>query len=187
MNVMKIYSEKQVNTTDLLQIGSESKLLEVLDQANLSDSELDEIPFGVSTTFSRFFDANLLETDKGIYFVCNEVGGCFCEPAYILELNSFPEEKVIQEISAILRKLDRIGVDNLKGTLSCIFHKLDVKKALVNEFQREELEDRLIYELRTNIREAIDNAICDFRDKNLSNLVEQDLERIIKDIQREFN
>lgn len=186
---MQIYTEKQVRSIDLLEVNSESKLLEVLDEANLSDRELNELPFGVNNVFRRFFDAILLETDKGIYFVCNEVGGCFCEPVYILELNSFPEGEVIQEISAILRKLDRLGirVDNLKGTLSCIFHKLDVKKSLVNEFQREELEDRLIYELRTNIREAIDNAICDFRDKNLSNLVEQDLERIINDIRREFN
>lgn len=88
MSKMQIYTEKQVKAIDLLQIGSESKLLSVQDQANLSDREIDEIPFGVSTSFSRLFDAILLENEKGIYFACNEVGGCFCEPAYVLELNS---------------------------------------------------------------------------------------------------
>ena len=73
---MQIYTEKQVRAIDLLRDGSESKLLEVLDQANLSDRELDELPFGANNGFSRFFDANLLETDRGIYFVCNEVCGC---------------------------------------------------------------------------------------------------------------
>ncbi len=186
---MQIYAGKQVKAIDLLQVGSESKLLEVLDQANLSDRELDELPFGVNNGFSRFFDANLLETDKGIYFACNEVGGCFCEPAYILELNSFPEEEVIQEISAMLIKLDSLGtrVDNLKGTLDSIYYKLDVKKALVNEFQREELEDSLIHELRINISDSINLAIDNFRDKYSSIITETDLERIIKDIQREFN
>lgn len=134
---------------DLLQIGSESKLLEVLDIANLSDRELDELPFGVNSTFSRFFTAILAESSDGIFFGCFECG----ELAYVLELNSWPEEEVIQEISALLIKLDRVGstIDNLKGTLSSILYKLDVKKTTVDEFQREDLEDRLIYELRTNI------------------------------------
>ena len=109
--------------------------------------------------------------------------------AYELELNSWPEESVIQEISEMLRNLDRIGsrIDNLKGTLSRIFHKLDVKKITVNEFQREEVEDDLIYKLRTDIRFAIDEAIEKFRDKNSSKVPEKDLEQIIKDIRREFN
>ena len=51
---MQIYAGKQVKSIDLLRDGSESKLLEVQDQANLSDRELDEPPFGVSSSFSRF-------------------------------------------------------------------------------------------------------------------------------------
>lgn len=186
---MQIYAGKQVKAIDLLQVGSESKLLEVLDQANLSDRELDELPFGVNNGFSRFFDANLLETDKGIYFICNEVGGCFCEPAYVLELNSWPEDSLIQEISQMLKKLDRVGVcvQNLRGTLSNICYKLDVKKLLIDEFQREELEDSLIYELRTNIRDSINLTIDNFRDKYSPTVAEKDLKRIIDDIRREFN
>ena len=34
---MQIYAGKQVKAIDLLQVGSESKLLSVLDEANLSD------------------------------------------------------------------------------------------------------------------------------------------------------
>lgn len=129
---MQIYAGKQVKAIDLLQVGSESKLLEVLDQANLSDRELDELPFGVNNGFSRFFDAILLENENGIYFACNEVGGCFCEPAYVLELNSWPEDSLIEEISEMLKKLDRVGVrvQNLLGTLSNIGYKLDVKNFL---------------------------------------------------------
>lgn len=186
---MQEMTDPKIREIDLLQIGSESKLLEVLDRANLSDRELDELPFGVNSTFSRFFTAVLVETSDGILFGSCECGGCFCEVAYELELNSWPEESVIQEISQMLRNLDRIGstIDNLKGTLSGIFYKLDVKKTTVNEFQREELEDDLIYELRTDIQFAIIEAIEKFRDKNSSNLAEKDLERIIKDIRREFN
>ena len=186
---MQEMPDSKIREIDLLQIGSESKLIEVLDRANLSDRELDEVPFGMNTTFSRFFDIYLIETiDNILYFRCNEVGGYFCEPAYILELNSWPEESVIQEISQMLRSLDRVGstIDNLKGTLSGIFYRLDVKKTTVNEFQREELEDNLINELRTDIQFAINEAIEKFRDKNSSNLAEKDLERIIKDIRREF-
>lgn len=178
---------KEIN---LLQVGSESILLGLLDRANLSDRELDDLPFGVNSTFSRFFEIYLIETiDNILYFRCNEVGGCFCEPAYILELNSWPEESGIQEITEILIKLDRPGttVDNFKTALSSIYYKLNVKKSVVNEFQREELEDRLIQELRVTIQEAIIKAVCDFRNKNSSNLVEKDLERIIIDLKREFN
>ena len=138
---------KEIN---LLQVGSESILLDLLDKSNLSDRELDDLPFGVNTTFSRFFDVSLAETeDNIIYFCCNEVGGCFCEPVYVLELNVWPEEGIIQEISEMLRKLDKLGarVQNLKGTLSRIFEELDVKSIKINEFQREELEDNLINEL----------------------------------------
>ena len=53
---MQIYAGKQVKAIDLLQVGSESKLLSVLDEANLSDREIDEMPFGVSSSFSRFFE-----------------------------------------------------------------------------------------------------------------------------------
>ena len=181
---------KLIKEFDLLQVNSESKLIEVLDRANLSDRELDELPFDISTTFSRFFDAGLVQTkDNIIYFCCNEVGGCFCEPVYVLELNIWPEESIIKEISEMLIKLDRIGsrIDNLKGTFSRIFHKLDVKKTAVNEFQREELKDELIYNLRTDIQFAIDEAIEKFRDKNSSKVPEKDLEQIINNIRREFN
>ena len=179
----------KIREIDLLEVNSESKLLEVLDSADLSDRELDELPFGVNSTFSRFFTVFLVETSDGIFFGSCECGGCFCELAYELELNSWPEESVIQEISEMLRNLDRIGsrIDNLKGTLSRIFHKLDVKSIKINEFQREEVEEDLIYKLRTDIRFAIDEVIEKFRDKNYSNLAEKDLERIIKDIRREFN
>lgn len=178
----------KIREIDLLQVNSESKLLEVLDMVNLSDRELDELPFGVNSTFSRFFTVSLAETSDGIFFSACECGGCFCEIIYELELNSWPEESVIQEISEMLRNLDRIGstIDNLKGALSGIFYKLDVKKTTVNEFQREELEDDLIYELRTSVQFAIDEAIEKFRDKNSSNIAEKDLERIIKDVRREF-
>ena len=86
-------------------------------------------------------------------------------------------------------KLDRNGatINNFKGVLNSIYYKLDAKKITVNEFQREELEDNLIYELRSNIREAINSTIRDFRDKYSSNVVEKDLERIIIDLKREFN
>ena len=127
--------------------------------------------------------------DNIIYFCCNEVGGCFCEPVYVLELNIWPEESIIKEISEMLIKLDRPGVQvqNLKETLERIFYNLDVKTVNVNEFQREELKDGLIYNLRTDIRFAIDEVIEKFRDKNSSNLVEKDLEQIINNIRREFN
>ena len=60
---------KLIKEFDLLQVNSESKLIEVLDRANLSDRELDELPFDISTTFSRFFDAGLAQTkDNIIYF-----------------------------------------------------------------------------------------------------------------------
>ena len=185
---MQEMPDSKIREIDLLQLGSESKLLEVLDRANLSGRELDEVPFGMNTTFSRFFTAVLVETPDGIFFGSCECGGYFCELAYELELNSWPEESVIQEISQMLRNLDRIDstINNLKGTLSRIFHKLDVKKTTVNEFQREQNRDDLIYELRTDIQFAIDEAIEKFRDKNSSNLTEKDLERIIKDTQREF-
>ena len=181
---------KLIKEFDLLQVNSESKLIEVLDRANLSDRELDELPFDISTTFSRFFDAGLVQTkDNIIYFCCNEVGGCFCEPVYVLELNIWPEESIIKEISEMLIKLDRPGVQvqNLKETLERIFYKLDVKSIKINEFQREEVEDDLIYKLRTDIRFAIDEVIEKFRDKNYSNLAEKDLEQIINNIRREFN
>ncbi len=189
---MQEMSDSKIREIDLLQIGSESKLIEVLDRVNLSDRELDELPFGVNSSFSRFFYISLVEKDNIIYFCCNEVGGCFCEPVYVLELNSWPEELVIQEISEMLRKLDRLGstIDNFKRTLTGIFYELDVKKITVNEFQREELEDRLIYELRTDIQFVIDKAIVKFREKNSSNnikIAEKDLERIIKEVRREFN
>ena len=173
---------------DLLQIGSESKLLELLDRANLSDRELDELPFGVNTTFSRFFTAGLVEKSDGVFFGSCECGGCFCDVVYELELNSWPSEPVIREISEMLIKLDRNGatVNNFKGVLNSIYYKLDVKKLIVDEFKREELEDKMIYELRSNIREAINSTIYDFRDK-YSTVAEKDLERIIKDIRREFN
>lgn len=45
---MQIYTEKQVKAINLLQVGSESKLLSVLDEDNLSDSELDEIPLWIN-------------------------------------------------------------------------------------------------------------------------------------------
>lgn len=178
---------KEIN---LLLVNSESKLLEVLDQANLSDRELDEIPFGISTTFSRFFDAHLIQNKTGdIFFVCFEVGGCFYEEAYILELNTWPEERIIQEISEMLIKLDRIGISiqNLKGTLDRIYYKLDVKTVKINIFQQEELKEELIYNLRTDIQFAINNAIEEFRDKNLFKIQENDLELIIKNIRTEFN
>lgn len=186
---MEIYSDENVKGIDLLRDGSESKLLEVQYQANLSDRELDEMPFGVSSSFSRFFECSLLENKKGIYFACNEVGGCFCESAYVLELNSWPEDSLIEEISQMLKKLDSINarVQNLQGALSKIYYKLDVKKLLIDEFQREELEDSLIYELRTNIRDSINLAIDNFRDKYSSTVAEKDLKRIIDDIRREFN
>ena len=38
-----------IREIDLLQVNSESKLLEVLDRVDLSDRELDELPFGIST------------------------------------------------------------------------------------------------------------------------------------------
>lgn len=182
--------ETNIRGIDLLQVGSESKLIEVLDQSNLSDRELDELPFGMNSTFSRFFNAYLVETpDNIIYFGCDEVGGCFCEPAYVIELNSFPVDSLIEEISQMLKKLDCIGsrVQNLKGTLESIYYKLDVKKLLINDFQREELEDSLIHELRINIRGSINLVIDNFRDKYSSTIAETDLERIIKDIRREFN
>ena len=180
---------KLIKEIDLLQVNSESKLLEALDGADLSDRELDELPFDISTTFSRFFDASLIQNNAGdIFFCCNEVGGCFCEPVYVLELNIWPEESIIKEISEMLIKLDRPGVQvqNLKGTLERIFYKLDVNTVNVNEFQREELKDELIYNLRTDIQFAIDEAIEKFRDKNYSNLAEKDLEQIINNIRREF-
>jgi hypothetical protein len=154
-----------IREINLLQIGSVSKLLEVLDRANLSDRELGELPFGVNSIFSRFFDAGLAQTkDNIIYFCCNEVGGCFCEPAYVLELNSWPEASKRREISNMLLELDRPGaqVQNLKGTLERIFYKLDVKTIKINEFQREELVESLIYELRTDISFAIDESIKKF-------------------------
>ena len=169
----------KIREIDLLEVNSESKLLEVLDSVDLSDRELDELPFDISTTFSRFFDARLIQNNAGdIFFCCNEVGGCFCEPVYVLELNIWPEESIIKEISEMLIKLDRLGVQvqNLKETLERIFYKLDVKKITVNEFQREELKDGLIYNLRTDIRFAIDEVVEKFRDKNSSNLAEKDLE-----------
>ena len=181
---------KLIKEFDLLQVNSESKLLEVLDSVDLSDRELDELPFDISTTFSRFFDARLIQNNAGdIFFCCNEVGGCFCEPVYVLELNIWPEESIIKEISEMLIKLDRPGVQvqNLKETLERIFYKLDVKSIKINEFQREEVEDDLIYKLRTDIRFAIDEVIEKFRDKNSSNLAEKDLEQIINNIRREFN
>lgn len=89
----------------------------------------------------------------------------------------------------MLKKLDRVGVrvQNLQGTLSSIYYKLNVKKLLVDEFQREELEDSLIYELRTNISDSINLTIDNFRDKYSSTIAENDLDRIINDIRREFN
>ena len=89
----------------------------------------------------------------------------------------------------MLKKLDRVGVrvQNLRGTLSNICYKLDVKKLLIDEFQREELEDSLIYELRTNIRDSINLTIDNFRDKYSPTVAEKDLKRIIDDIRREFN
>ena len=179
---------KLIKEFDLLQVNSESKLLEVLDSVDLSDRELDELPFDISTTFSRFFDARLIQNNAGdIFFCCNEVG--VCEPVYVLELNIWPEESIIKEISEMLIKLDRPGVQvqNLKWTLERIFYKLDVKTVKVNEFQREELKDELIYNLRTDIQFAIDEVIEKFRDKNSSNLAEKDLEQIINNILREFN
>ena len=181
---------KLIKEFDLLQVNSESILLEVLDSVDLSDRELDELPFDISTTFSRFFDARLIQNNAGDIFFCSfEVGGCFYDEAYILELNTWPEESIIKEISDMLIKLDRhrVQVQNLKETLERIFYKLDVKSIKINEFQREEVEDDLIYKLRTDIRFAIDEVIEKFRDKNYSNLAEKDLERIIKDIRREFN
>ena len=180
---------KEIN---LLQVNSESKLLEVLDSVDLSDRELDELPFDISTTFSRFFDARLIQNNAGDIFFCSfEVGGCFYDEAYILELNTWPEESIIKEISDMLIKLDRhrvqVQVQNLKETLERIFYKLDVKSIKINEFQREEVEDGLIYNLRTDIRFAIDEVIEKFRDKNSSNLAEKDLEQIINNIRREFN
>ena len=181
---------KLIKEFDLLQVNSESKLLEVLDSVDLSDRELDELPFDISTTFSRFFDARLIQNNAGDIFFCSfEVGGCFYDEAYILELNTWPEESIIKEISDMLIKLDRhrVQVQNLKETLERIFYKLDVKSIKINEFQREEVEDDLIYKLRTDIRFAIDEAIEKFRDKNSSNLAEKDLEQIINNIRREFN
>ena len=180
----------KIREIDLLEVNSESKLLEVLDSVDLSDRELDELPFDISTTFSRFFDARLIQNNAGDIFFCSfEVGGCFYDEAYILELNTWPEESIIKEISDMLIKLDRhrVQVQNLKETLERIFHKLDVKKITVNEFQREEVEDDLIYKLRTDIRFAIDEVIEKFRDKNSSKVLEKDLEQIINDIRREFN
>ena len=81
-------NETNIREIDLLEIGSESKLLELLDRANLSDRELDELPFGVNSTFSRFFTAGLVEKSDGIFFGSCECGGCFCDVVYELELNS---------------------------------------------------------------------------------------------------
>lgn len=178
-----------IREIDLLQVGSESKLLSVQDQANLSDRELDELPFGVNSTYSRFFTAGLVETSDGIFFGACECGGFFSEVAYELHLNSWPEDSLIEEISAMLRNLDRLGstINNLKSILDSILFKLDVNKITVDEFQREELEDSLIYELRSNIREAIDDTIYNFRDTYSSTIAEKYLERIINDIRREYN
>lgn len=174
---------------NFLKEGSVYKLLELLDDADLSERELEELSFDMNCTYSRFFDIGLVQTwDDKIIFYCNECGGYFCETMYALELNDWPNDCTIQAIRDKIKKIDRIGsrVYNLTSKLDWIKEKLDVKTMLENKFQKEETIIEAKNILRSDIKSKIKDQIGRFRMNYRDKIKEEDLEDIINTIRSEY-
>lgn len=176
-------NKKQIS---LLETDGEYKLLELLDNYELTDRELEDFPFGMSTTFSRFFVLVQTSEDK-IFFSVFEIGGCFCEDAFVLELNTFPSEEIISSIKSNLEKLHSRGrtVSNLIHQLGNIKSILDVKCTLINKFSKNEIYEDLLRELRNEVKEAISERLTRFKFQNSSE-DEEILNTVINKVRKEY-
>ena len=83
---------------DFLRKDSENNLLEIVCRYRFSDDELNDLPFWVDNKFIKFFDCKIVETDAGIFFAMNELGGYFYEEALTIKLKTFPSNDIIEYI-----------------------------------------------------------------------------------------
>ena len=123
---------------DFLRKDSEHKLFEIVCRYSFSDDELNNFPFCVDNKFSKFFDCKIVETDTGIFFVMNELGGYFCEEALTIKLKTFPSNDVIEYIKK--------DVDNILNNSTNFYNftifigswvkSLDVEEILCDVFQK---------------------------------------------------
>ena len=174
---------KYVNFLEYENIHS---LLELTSQANLSEREIDELPFDMNTTYSSFFDIDAGESEEGIYLCVHEVGGCFCEEMYTLKLKEFPSEEICSKIKEIIfnLKIRNSTVYNFVNELQNIKDLLNVESVILNNFEKDSKKQDAISKLRNNIEDSIDLAIITFR-KN-SDLPKEILDEVCRTVRKEY-
>ena len=183
--MVNVKIENEFRYINFLENESEHKLLELSDTVNLSEKELDELPFDMNNRYSRFFDIQISETSDGTFFAVFEVGGCFCEEQYVLELNEFPSFGNCENIKELIDSIEKFGtVNRLKIILNKIKTELDVKSQKINLFIDQELREDAISELRYSIDMAIESEIKKF--KNKSDLPSDIILKICNKVKKEY-
>ena len=164
--------------------NGERKLLELLDVANLSKPDLDDLPFGCSTTFSRFFDIAYNINTK--MFGIAELGGCFCEEQFIVKFKNELSEIAIDKIKSSVQGLysDKATVKNLVSVLDNIIYIMGVEEVILDNFASEDRFNRRLSELRRNIERATSRAIAEELEKFQEKYPDSD--DVIEKVSREY-
>lgn len=178
-----------INTTNNIIFNNpdenDFKLLELQDDLNLSKEDLEDLPWGMGTTYSRFFEVMYAPNSKSLGVL--EVNGAGAEFQFDVTLKEKLSQQDIELIRERVQGLHKQGskVQDLVQILCWVVNSIaDVEEVIIDNFASEDRFNRRLSELRRNIERATSRAIAEelekFKDKY------PDSDDVIEKVSREY-
>lgn len=161
------------------------EFLELTDNLNLSREDLEDLPWGMGTTYSRFFEVIYAPDSKSLGVL--EVNGCGAEFQFDVVLKEKLSQQDIESIRERVQGLHKRDskVQDLVQILCWIVNSVaPVEEVRTDNFASEDRFNRRLSELRRNIESSISRAITNEIEKFQEKY--PDSEDVIRKIEKEY-